>query len=184
MRNTLLLLGLLGLIAAAFSCGGQSGGAGAGSDTPTEAYKRLYAAVKTKDIEAIKQQLTVKTVDLGKLSMQRYGKTEQQAYENGFTASTFADSLPSIRDERIKDNYGAIEVWNSKDSKWEDLPFMIEEGKWKLALGEAFGGSFKSPGKARDLIEKEAANAMQGNAVPMQGPPMLNANVAGNANGK
>jgi hypothetical protein len=182
MTKIFLLLGLLAVVAVAFSCGGQNGAGG--GDSPTDAYKRLYAAVKAKDIEAIKQQMTAKTIDLGKVSMQRFGKTEQQAYENGFTATTFSDTLPNIRDERIKDDSGAIEVWNSKESKWEDLPFLKEDGRWKLAVGDAFGGSFKSPGKGRDLLEKEAANALQGNTAPMQGPPMLAPNSASNTNSK
>ena len=85
--------------------------------------------------------------------------------ENGHTETTFSDTLPPIRDERIKDNMGAIEVWNSKSSKWEDLPFIYEDGAWKLAVGEAFAGSFKSPGKGRDQLEKEAANAIS-NTLP------------------
>ena len=71
-------------------------------------------------------------------------------------------ALPNIRDERVKDNMGALEVWNSKESKWEDLPFMVEGGQWKLAIGEMWANTWKSPGKGRDQIEKEAANALKG----------------------
>src|SRR5437667_2244536 len=105
-----------------------------------------------------------------------------KVFENGFTMTTFSDTLPTIRDERIVDNMGAIEVWNSKDSKWEDLPFIKEDGAWKLAVGELFAGSFKSPGKGRDIIEKEAANAMNGNQMIPGMPPNSNMNTAANAN--
>ncbi len=76
------------------------------------------------------------------------------------TATTMTDSLPNIRDERIADDMGAIEVWNTKDSRWEDLPFILEDGGWKLAVGDQWAGTFKSPGKGRDLVEREAANAL------------------------
>lgn len=165
-----LLLSFFSLVAlvGSFACGSQENGA----DTPTEAYKRLYAAVKSKDTESIKKQLTKKTVEFGAMSAQRYNNPLEKAYENAFTGTTFSDSLPPIRDERIKDDMGAIEVWNSKESKWEDLPFIKEDGSWKLAVGELFAGSFKSPGRGRDSREKEAANAIANTAV--QSSPNIN----------
>jgi len=162
MQRIFLLLFILSILAITFAC---SGTGGIGGDSPTEAYKRLYAAVKSKDTEAIKKQLTKKTIELGKMSMARFKKTEAQAFENGFTSTTFSDALPAIRDERVKDNMGAVEVWSSKESRWEDLPFINEDGSWKLAVGEMFAGSFKSPGKGRDQLEKEAANAIS-NTLP------------------
>jgi hypothetical protein len=169
MQRIFLLLVILVIVATGFSCGGSQNASG---DTPSEAYKKLFAAVKSKDTEAIKKQVTKKTIELGKMSMERFKKTEAQAFENGFTETTFSDALPSIRDERVKDNMGSVEVWNSKSRRWEDLPFMYEDGAWKLAVGEMFSGTFKSPGKGRDQLEKEAANAFANNAAP----PLSNIN--------
>jgi hypothetical protein len=172
MKKIILLALLLLCIAAAFSCGGNQ--PVGGSDTPTEAYKRLYKAVKSKNIDSIKQELSEKTIAFGKAAAAQYGKPEEKMYENGFTATTFSDSLPAIRDERVLDNMGAVEVWNSRESRWEDLPFVLENGVWKLAVGDAFGGSYKSPGKGRDLTEREAANAISGNGVKMLPAPNTN----------
>jgi len=73
---------------------------------------------------------------------------------------------------------GAIEVYNSKDSRWEDLPFVLEDGKWKLAVGDLFAGTYKSPGKGRDALEKEAANAANPNMTQAPMPNMTsNTNV-------
>lgn len=177
MHRILLLLFTLALLAAAFACTGQQGTNTTTSydnDSPTEAYKRLYAAVKSKDTEAIKKQLTKKSIDFGIMAAQRQNSPVEKLYANGFTATTFADSLPTIRDERISENMGQVEVWNSKDSKWEDLPFIFEDGAWKLAVGDLFAGSFKSPGKGTDQREKEAANALN--------PPTTSSNT--NANTK
>ncbi len=159
MLRILVLITLLGLMALGFGCTKESVGTG-GGQTPTEAYKQLFAAVKSKDIEAIKRNLTKKTVEFGASAAARTGSTPEKMYENGFTESTFAATLPTIRDERINGNMGAVEVWSAKKSTWEDLPFMLEDGVWKLAVGELFSGAFKSPGKGRDEREKEAANIM------------------------
>lgn len=155
----------LTLMAIGFACGGGTAPAGSSGDSPTEAYKRLYAAVKSKDTEAIKAQMTSKSHDFAKMAAERNNTPIEKVFENGFTATTFAEKLPEIRDQRIKDQYGSVEVWNSKDSRWEDLPFINDNGTWKFAIGELFAGSFVSPGKGRDMIEREAANAANGGPV-------------------
>jgi hypothetical protein len=143
-------------------------------DGLTAAYSRLYYAVKSKDTEAIKSQLTKKSIEFGEFASQQNKTPLEKTYENGFTATTFAASLPQMRDERIDGDMGALEVWNSKDHHWEDLPFIKEDGVWKLAVGEMFAGTYKSPGPGRDQIEKQAANAAANSNVAE--PPTSNAN--------
>ena len=189
-RIALLILTLF-VLGLAFACGNSPAAPGSSSDSPTEAYKRLYNAVKSKDTEAIKATMTQKSLEFAQMAAQRNNTPVEKVLENGFTATTFAEKMPEIRDERIKDEFGAVEVWNSKDSRWEDLPFIKVDGTWKFAMGELFAGTFKSPGKGRDMIEKEAANALNGPAqipanvpmnanviVPKQGPPPAPANTA------
>jgi len=163
MLRLFILIWALSVIAIGLACSdiNTSGGA-----SPTDAYKQLYAAVKSKDIEAIKKHLTKKTIEFGVAAAARSGTTVERMYENGFTSTTFSGTLPTIRDERVKDNMGAIEVWNTEKSLWEDLPFINEDGAWKLAIGELFSGAFKSPGKGRDEREKEAANIISNPAAP------------------
>ena len=140
--------------------------AGSPNDSPSAAYKRLFTAVKSKETEAIKAEVTEKTVGFAQMVSAKQGTPIEKVFENGFTATTFASSMPNIRDERIDGDMGAVEVWNSKDTKWEDLPFIRENGAWKLAVGDLFAGSFKSPGPGRDQREKMAANALGNAAVP------------------
>jgi hypothetical protein len=175
MQRIFLLLSALALLAGAFSCGGGSKpDYDAHGDTPTAAYKRLYAAVKSGSSDAIRAEMTKKTAEFAAMTGKQMGKTADEQINHGMTATTYSDSVPEIRDERVKDNMGAVEVWNSKETRWEDLPFMIEDGKWKFAMGEAFAGTWKTPGKGRNEIEHEAANAMR----PPQTPFVPNANTA------
>jgi len=46
------------LTALAVACGSQGSATTSTSDTPTEAYKRLYTAVKSKDTNAIKAEMS------------------------------------------------------------------------------------------------------------------------------
>ena len=125
--------------------------------TPTEAYEMLYAAVKAKDKNKIRQLVSKSSLGLAEFSASQQKIDVDKFLENGITATTFSPTLPQIRDERIKDNFGALEVYNSKDNRWEDLPFILEEGGWKLAVGDIFQNTYKSPGKGQAELENEAS---------------------------
>ena len=145
-----------------------------------EAYKKLFTAVKSKDAEQIKQIMSKNSLGLAEFAASQQKKSIEQVLENGFTATTFAETLPEMRDERIKDEFGAIEVFNAKDKKWEDLPFIKEDGVWKFAIGDMFKGTYQKPGLGKAIKEQEAANAKDPNLVP-QSPPM-DANKMANTN--
>ena len=165
--RSLFVTGLLTIfLAITLACSGIT--SGGPSSSPTEAYKALYAAVKSKDTEKIKAVMSKKSQEFAEMVAGRQNSPVEKVYENGFTATTFSDTLPEIRDERINGQWGAVEVWNSKDKRWEDLGFVNEDGSWKLAIGEMFGGSFQSPGKGRAVKEQEAANLLNPNLVPVQ----------------
>jgi hypothetical protein len=165
-----------------FSCQKQ----GASNEEPAmdtelaKAYEKLYKAVKSKDSGQIKEIMSKNSIGLAEFAASQQKKPIEQVLENGFTATTFADKLPKMRDERIKDEFGAIEVWNEKDKRWEDLPFIKEDGQWKFAIGDMFKGSYQKPGIGQAVKEQEEANKTNPNLIP-QAPPM-NPNGAGSAN--
>lgn len=169
MRSLLLTALLTALLALMFACnpntGTNSGGGGASTTngSPTEAYKQLYAAVKSKDVEKIKAVMSKNSLGFAEMVAARQNAPVEKVFENGFTATTFSETLPDIRDERINGEFGAVEVWNAKDKRWEDLGFVYEDGAWKFAIGEMFGGTYKSPGPGRAFKEQEAANKLGGN---------------------
>lgn len=173
MRILLLSFVLVLFAVFAYACGGASinvanstantaantGPIIQSGNTPTESYKKLYAAVKSKNVESIKQLMTQTTQEFAVMAAERNNAPIEKVYENGFTATTFSESLPEIRDERINGDNGAVEVWNARENKWDDLPFVKDPGGWKLAVGDLFKGSWKSPGKGMAVREMEAANA-------------------------
>jgi hypothetical protein len=179
MKRIIFGVVLLAVSAILIGCNQPSGAkatnpTGSGEDSPTGAYKRLYAAVKAKDVEGIKAAMSKKSIEFAKMAGGQQNKPLEKVLENGFTATTFSDSLPQIRDERVNGDMGAVEVHNDKDNKWEDLPFVREDGAWKLAIGEMFAGTWKSPGESQSEKEREASNAVSNNMIP--------ANVNANAN--
>ena len=175
--GTVLLAAAVILIACNNGVGSGTQPAGVGEDSPTGAYKRLYAAVKAKNNDAIKGLMTKKSIEFAQIAGGQQNKPLEKVLEIGFTGTTFSPELPQIRDERINGEMGAVEVYNSRDKRWEDLPFIHEDGQWKLAIGEMFAGTYKSPGKGQSEKEREAANVMGNNMIPM------NVNANANING-
>jgi hypothetical protein len=112
------------------------------AQTPTEAYKLLYDNVKAKQIAVVKGLMSEKTMGLAQMSAQQQNKSIDSVFDNGFTATTFSPTMPEIRDERVKGAMGAIEVYNSRESRWEDLPLVREKGGWKFAFGDIFAGTY------------------------------------------
>lgn len=224
-----------------FACNLQ--GEKTSADSPTEAYKMLYRAVKSKNPEEIKKWISQGTLMLAEAKANMEKSSVEKVIRNGFTETTFSASMPEIRDERISGDFGAVEVWNEKRRIWEDLPFIkettvffeftgedrsrvieiakavpgmeiVEEGNrvygnkafpfseaeelvrkllevgatarmentsWRLAVGEIFNGVYKSPGKPRSLIEKEAANVANQSLIPQTN---VNVNSASSIEGK
>lgn len=144
------------------SVGPESTAPDRADDTPTEAYKRLFAAVKSKNPDAIKAEFSRGSIGTALAQAKQARVPVEEVYKNGFTATTFADTLPEIRDERVNGTMGAVEVWNTRDKKWEDLPFIRETSGWKLAVGEAFDGRWIRPGLGRAMRDQQAANSASG----------------------
>ncbi|HXG84492.1 MAG TPA: hypothetical protein VNI84_10735 [Pyrinomonadaceae bacterium] len=176
---------------AGFSCkqaeapGNQTANAGnretIKASSPTEAYKMLFAAVRAKDTDKIRQMLSKNSMALAGSAAMQFNHTIEKQLENGMLETTITDTLPEIRDERVKDNYGAVEVYNKKASRWDETFFVNEDGGWKLAVGDAFNGSYKSPGKGRAQLEAEASNSAGDNMIPgmpnTNGKPSASGNV-------
>jgi hypothetical protein len=133
------------------------------AQTPTEAYKMLFSAVKGKDPEKIKLMLSKNTLGLAEFAGSQQKKPVEEVVKNGFSETTFAETLPKMRDEQIKDDFASVEVFNSKSNKWEIVPFIREDGGWKAAFGDMFKGNWQSPGKSQSVIEQENANAANPN---------------------
>lgn len=145
-----------------------SANAGTPANSPTEAYKMLFAAVRAKDSAGIERMMSKATLGMAGGAAKQFGVTLEKQLRNGMLETTITDTLPEMRDERVRDNYGAIEVYNKKTGGWDETFFIKEDGGWKMAAGEMFAGSYKSPGKSRSQVEAEASNSAGNNMVEIK----------------
>lgn len=181
MRKVIVLFTVIAAAFLAIACSDEAA-VTIESGSPMEAYRNLFNAVKAKDTAAIKAVMSKGSIALIEYQAKQSKSPLEKVYENGLTRTTFAETLPAMRDQRIEGDFAAVEVWNERDKTWEDLPFVREDGSWKLALGDAFAGRFKSPGPGRARKEAIAANALNNTMIRVD-PANTNAAAVFNGNG-
>ena len=123
--------------------------------SPSATYARLFAAVKAKNSEAIKREMSKSSIDLGVYAANQQKKSLEEVLRNGFSETTFSATLPAMRDLRVKENFAALEVWNETKKKWDDIPFIFEDGDWNVAFGDQFNAKWESPGRSFSTLESE-----------------------------
>jgi hypothetical protein len=58
-----------------------------------------------------------------------------------------SEKMPETRNEKITGDTATLEVKNDKTEKWDTLPFVKENGKWKIALDKFLEDIMKGLGE-------------------------------------
>ncbi len=98
--------------------------------TPLETYKTYTKAIKKKDIDTMKLLLSEATLKMD----EDEAKAQNVSLDDIVKRETlFIESQKSVeyRDERIDGDKATLQVKNSFGS-WETVPFVREEGVWKI----------------------------------------------------
>jgi tetratricopeptide (TPR) repeat protein len=116
--------------------------------SPEAAYRDLYAAVQGQDFAAIQQLLSRATIDyaldLAKIDHRPFN----EVVRSGFTATTAAAGLPETRTVSSSASDAMLEVRDEANGGWERIPFVKQDGQWKLAVGDVKRGLFRDPAGA------------------------------------
>ncbi len=111
--------------------------------TPTAAYIALFESVKSKNTESIKCNMSKATIELANFMAGTYKKPVEKVLENGMTESAISPTLPAISNEKFIDAVkGTVDV-KLANGKAEQIPFVKEDGSWKLAFGEVMQGKIQ-----------------------------------------
>lgn len=100
--------------------------------SPTETMKALNEAAKKKDVETIKKLVSKGTIELLEQSAQQQQTTLDELLKRD-EGSPFQE-LPETRNEVITGDAATIEIKNNATNDWETMPFVRENGVWKIAL--------------------------------------------------
>lgn len=129
---------LVGVTAAACSRAGSS---------PTATFKAYYEATQKKDAEGMKKTLSKGTLEMLEGFAKMQNKSLDEALKSGLASNnTQSEKMPETRNEKIEGDKATLEVQDAKTGKWENLPFVKEDGAWKIAFDQLFRDAMKSMG--------------------------------------
>lgn len=100
-------------------------------ETPTDVLKKFVEATQKKDVETLKQTLSSGTLQMIELSAQKENISLDEALRRDDGA---LKEVPETRSEVIEGDTATIEVKNGATNDLDKIPFVREEGKWKIAL--------------------------------------------------
>lgn len=113
--------------------------------SPADVYRALFTAVHGSDADAIEHLLSQATIDYAAEQSRTEQKTLAQVIANGLTFTTTAREMPELGEERLGESTAILKVRNYAQDRWEELPFVKENGRWKLGIGDMNRGGFRAP---------------------------------------
>ncbi len=105
--------------------------------TPMEAVKVFIEGIRAKDDKAIRSALSKATVE-------KFEKMAEEGKVSFFDAVVGEDleemsKMPEMRNEKVDGDKATVEMKNDKNGEWDEVPFVKEDGSWKIALFDDAG---------------------------------------------
>jgi len=101
--------------------------------SPTATFKKFFEATKKADPAAIRKTLSRGSLEMfDKVAKEQNKTTDEMLKEVHKDAKS--ESMPETRNEKIDGDSATLEVKNEKTGKWDSLPFVKENGEWKIAF--------------------------------------------------
>lgn len=102
--------------------------------SPMETMRALNEAAKSKNVEALKNLVSKGTLKLLEENAAQQATTVDELLRKDNGAPF--EELPEMRNEKIEGERATVEVENQETEEWTTLPFVKENGAWKIALDE------------------------------------------------
>ena len=100
--------------------------------SPTATLNNFVEASKNKDVEMLKKLLSKGSMEAVEKVAVAKNTTVDKILVNNVSASL--KELPETRNEKIEGDTASIEVKNKIVDSYETIPFVKEDGIWKIAL--------------------------------------------------
>lgn len=109
--------------------------------SPTAAAKAFYDAAKAGDVQGMKNAMSKKSLEIMEAFAKLGGKTlDDSLKENSKLPASF-----EARNEKITGDTATVELKGQGD-KWDTMPFVKEDGQWKIAFDQLLEKAFQEPG--------------------------------------
>lgn len=102
--------------------------------SPTEVFKTQTEAQRKKDVAAMKQNLSKGSLELIEKAAKAQNKTLDEALAADNPLAGNQPDAYQTRNEKITGDTATLEVKAPQSEEWITMPFVKEDGRWKLAL--------------------------------------------------
>ncbi len=120
-----------------------------GFSSPTATFRTFYDAAKNGNTDGIKRSMSAKTLDMMQKGAAKENKSIDEAFKEMIKDAPAA--IPETRNEKIDGEKATLEVKDDKMDKWDTVPFVRENGEWKIAILDEMAGAMEK----LDKLEKE-----------------------------
>lgn len=103
-----------------------------GMDSPTATMTTFVEALKKKDIATIKKTLSKSSVTKLEESAKAGNTTVEAILMEGEDMSN--EKMPQMKNEKIDGDTATLDIEDDKTKKWDTVPFVKEDGVWKIAF--------------------------------------------------
>ncbi len=132
------------------------------TDSPTETLKKFIEASQKKDVETIKKLLSKGSLELIEKTAKEQNTTVDELLKKD--DGTQMKGLPETRGEKIEGDTASVEVKNQMKGDFETIPFVKEDGKWKVALDKFMQDVMKKMNEEMNVPAPNASPADNTNA--------------------
>ena len=130
MRQILVFTLLLSILWNASACNTQE------NATPTVILKAHVEAMRKNDLAATRQNLSSGTLRMTEQSAQAQNTSPDEVLNDMIRQANEAnkDAAIETRNEQINGDTASVELKNPVTGTWDKIPFVKENGHWKVAL--------------------------------------------------
>lgn len=143
----IITLGLFTLIVSACNKAGSS---------PTATAKAFYDATKAKDVQGIKNALSKKSLAMMEAFAQMGGKSLDESLKD--TDPTKMSPTFEAQNEKITGDTATLDL-KDENGKWQSVPFVKEDGQWKIAMDQLMEKAFSQMSPEKGEATPKATEA-------------------------
>jgi len=145
---TILIVALCAFTAA---CSSQSS-----TVSPMDTMRALNEAARKKDTATLKSFVSKGTLSMMEENAKRQNSTVDELLKKDSGAPF--EELPEMRNEKITGDAATVEVKDKNSEKWVTLPFVKEDGVWKVALDKFIQDAMKQMNEEMKMPAADNSN--------------------------
>lgn len=103
---------------------------------PKAVINQYIAALEEKNIEKLKENASAKTIVVLNDAAKRSNLSLEEMIKKNEPQIPEILKNPEVRNEKVEGDRATVEIKNPTNGKWDNITFVKEDNRWKIAAGE------------------------------------------------